>query len=62
MTPTPKAAWTVKEFMAAVGCSRVQVYRLIQRGDIDSRLMGAKRLIITSPHDYVQNLPKSKAA
>ena len=59
MAPIPeKVAWSITEWRQAVGCSRAQVYVLIARGEIDSRVMGTKRLILTPPLDYVRSLPQ----
>jgi predicted DNA-binding transcriptional regulator AlpA len=54
---TKKAAWRITEFAEAIGCSRAQVYILINRGLIPTRKLGKVRLILTSPAEFLRNLP-----
>ena len=61
-SPPEKVAWSITEWRQAVGCSRGQVYNLIARHEIDSRVMGTKRLILTPPLDYVRGLPEKADA
>lgn len=51
-----RVAWSVKDWAAAVSCSRVTVHRLIKGNVIKSKLMGRKRLILTPPEEYVASL------
>ena len=58
MQTTPeRAAWSIKDWAFAVGCSRVHVHRLIQKGVLKTRLMGTRRLILTTPQEFVECLP-----
>jgi len=53
---TTRVAWSVKDWAAAVSVSRVTVYRLVRANAIRSKLMGRKRLILTTPEEYVDGL------
>jgi len=54
--PVTRVAWSVKDWAAAVSVSRVTVHRLIKADAIRTTLMGRKRLILTTPEEYVENL------
>jgi len=60
--PVTRVAWSVKDWAAAVSVSRVTVHRLIKADIIRSKLMGRKRLILTTPEEYVAGLDASNAA
>jgi predicted site-specific integrase-resolvase len=51
-----RVAWSVKDWAAAVSVSRVTVHRLIKADMIRTKLMGRKRLILTTPEEYVEGL------
>lgn len=51
-----RVAWSVRDWAAAVSVSRVTVHRLVKANLIRSKLMGRKRLILTSPEEYVEGL------
>jgi excisionase family DNA binding protein len=56
MAETARVAWTIRDWAEAVSCSKVHVHRLIRDGKIETRKMGRKRLILTSPEPYVKSL------
>jgi len=51
-----RVAWSVKDWATAVSVSRVTVHRLVRANAIRSKLMGRKRLILTTPEEYVDGL------
>ena len=51
-----RVAWSVRDWAAAVSVSRVTVHRLVKANVIKSKLMGRKRLILTTPEEYVDGL------
>jgi len=53
---TRRVAWSIKDWAAAVSISRVTVHRLVKANAIRSTLMGRKRLILTTPEEYVEGL------
>ena len=55
-TTPEKCAWTVMEWCRATTLSRPTVYGLINGGQIESVLFGAKRLILTPPLAYLRSL------
>ena len=56
MDNASKVAWTVKEWAALVSLSRPYVHILIKNNTIDSVKAGSRRLITTSPEDYLARL------
>lgn len=54
--PTPKVAWTVKEFSAATSICESLVWRLIRENRIISIKFGARRLIRTPPEAFLASL------
>lgn len=57
----PKAdqlGWPVKDWEAATSLSHTTVYSLLKSGRIDSVKLGSKRLILTSPSDFLASLKK----
>ncbi len=55
--PNPnKAGWRINEWGPAVGIGRSQVCELIAAGAIDSVKLGAARIIVTSPTDFLASL------
>jgi predicted site-specific integrase-resolvase len=54
--PITRVAWSVRDWAAAVSVSRVTVHRLVKADLIKSKLMGRKRLILTTPEEYVEGL------
>jgi hypothetical protein len=57
-----RVAWSVKDWAYAVSITRTTVHRLISTNIIRSRLMGKKRLILTPPDEYVEELKKTHGA
>lgn len=58
MAENGKVAWTVKEWAPLVSLSRSYVHILIQQNAIDSVKAGTRRLITTSPDEYLARLIK----
>jgi hypothetical protein len=56
-SPANKVAWTIPEWAHAIGLSRSYVTALISKRAIDSVKLGYKRLITTSPSDFIKALP-----
>jgi excisionase family DNA binding protein len=54
-----KVAWGIAEWAKSIGVSRSYVTALISKGRIESVKLGYKRLITTSPADFVKDLPKN---
>jgi hypothetical protein len=48
-----KVGWRVREWAAAVGCCRAQVYLMLNRGELDSVKVGRMRIITTSPDQFL---------
>ena len=55
-TSPAKVGWRPMEWADAVGLCRASVYNLLAAGSIDSVKIGAARVIITSPADYLARL------
>ena len=51
-----KAGWPIAEWGRDVGVSRSTTYELLGAGRIKSVKLGAKRLITTSPRDFLASL------
>jgi hypothetical protein len=51
-----KAAWKVREWSQAVGCSRSRTHERIAQKRVASVKFGATRLITTSPEDFIASL------
>jgi hypothetical protein len=58
--PTERVAWRPNQWLKAAGWpfSRPTLYREIHAGRLDARMAGGNTLILTSPRDYLANLPK----
>ncbi len=59
----PKAdqlGWPVRDWKTATSLSHTTVYALIKSGRIDSAKFGAKRLILTSPADFLASLKQGE--
>lgn len=56
-----KVGWRINEFADAVGLCRASVYNLLAAGSIDSVKIGAARIIVTAPRDYLTALAKEAA-
>jgi hypothetical protein len=56
-----KVAWSVKSWCAAVELSPAYCYELLAAGKIQSVNIGGKRLIITSPREFVVELARKVA-
>jgi excisionase family DNA binding protein len=56
MTTPPIVAWTVRDWAEQTSLSKTYVYILINAGTIASVKAGKKRLITTSPIEYIQSL------
>lgn len=54
LSDTVRVAWSVNEWASAVGIGKSTAWLLLQRGDIPSIKVGAKRLIVISPATYVE--------
>jgi hypothetical protein len=54
------AAWRPSEWLKAAGnpFSRPMLYLEIHRGRIDARKAGRATIILTSPREYFESLPK----
>lgn len=54
-TPNPdnQVAWTVKDWCAATTLSPAYTYELLAAGELKSAKVGNKRLITTSPRDFI---------
>jgi len=52
-----KVAWTIPEWAFAVGLSRSYVTSLISEGRVTSVKLGYKRLITTTPDEFLAALP-----
>ena len=59
MNETPIVAWTVRDWARQTSLGRSYVYILINAGKIGSVKSGRKRLITTSPKDYIASLAKA---
>lgn len=60
-SPT-KAGWRPIEWAADAGISRAYCYRLLEAGTLRSVKIGAARVIITSPSEYLARLAAEQAA
>jgi excisionase family DNA binding protein len=54
-----KVAWGINEWAHALGVSRSYVTSLIAANKIKSVKLGYKRLITTSPADFIKDLPST---
>jgi excisionase family DNA binding protein len=54
-----KVAWGIPEWAHALGVSRSYVTSLISKDKIKSVKLGYKRLITTSPADFIKDLPRN---
>jgi excisionase family DNA binding protein len=55
-TDPPIRAWTVRDWAHITSLSKSYVYVLLNRHVITSVKSGKRRLITTSPDDYIQRL------
>jgi hypothetical protein len=55
-----RLSWRVKDWLKAAGYpfSKPVLYSEIHAGRIDARKIGKNTLIITSPREYLESLPK----
>jgi hypothetical protein len=53
-----KAGWRPKMWAQDVNISRAKTYQLINDGSIETVKIGAARIIVTSPADYLRSLAK----
>jgi hypothetical protein len=55
-----RLSWRINDWLKEAGYpfSRAAIYNEIRRGRIDARKAGDNTLILTSPHDYLESLPK----
>jgi hypothetical protein len=53
-----KVAWRVKEWAASVGLGQTKVFALIRDNRIRAAMIDGRRLILTSPADFVKSLPR----
>lgn len=51
-----QVAWSIKNFCAAVDISPAYAYELLAAGKIRAVKVGGKRLITTSPRDFIASL------
>ena len=49
-----RVAWSPRDWCRAVSVSPAHLYELIQAGKVRSAKVGGKRLVITSPRDFVE--------
>jgi excisionase family DNA binding protein len=52
-TSIDRAAWRIADWCAATGLGRTTVFDLISAGRIKSIKIGARRLITTSPNEFI---------
>ena len=57
-----KVAWTVEEWKTATGLGNTTVFELMKRGALRSVSVGRRRLILTSPVEYLNSLANGRAA
>jgi len=51
----PRLAWTVREWGRLTSLSKSYVHILIGRGEVKSRLVGKRRLILTPPEEFLRD-------
>lgn len=56
MADPPVVAWTVKDWAHQTSLSKSYVYILVAKKKLASVKAGTRRLITTSPADYLQSL------
>ena len=61
-SPDTKAAWSINDWRAEVGISRVRCYEEIKLGRVTAKKCGSRTLIVTSPKEWLDNLPDMAAA
>lgn len=52
-----KAAWRIPEWASATGVGRSKIYELLAAGQIASVCIGRRRVIVTSPADFIKAMP-----
>jgi len=53
-----RLSWRVSEWLRDVRVSRSKLYNAIRAGRVDVRKDGRATLILTSPREYVESLPR----
>lgn len=53
---TEKLGWSCKDWQHATGISHSSVYELLKANKLDSVKFLGKRLILTSPRDFLESL------
>jgi hypothetical protein len=56
-----QAAWSIKSWCADLDISPAYAYELISAGRVESVKLGGKRLIVTSPKDFIARLAEEAA-
>ena len=51
--PVEPLAWPVKKWCATVSLSESYAYELMSNGTLDSIKVGGKRLIVTTPREFI---------
>jgi len=59
---TDKAAWSINGWCDEAGICRVRCYQEIKIGRITAKKCGSRTLIVTSPKEWLNNLPDMEAA
>lgn len=58
---TTKAAYTVSEFLGAFGLGRTKFYELVNTGEIKTRKVGAKTLVLAvDAQAWLDSLPENR--
>jgi hypothetical protein len=57
MAELQQLGWPLNDWAKVVGCSRALVYELLADRKIASKKLGAKRLIVTPPAEFLASLP-----
>ncbi len=55
-----KVAWTVDEWKAATGLGNTTVFELLRRKELRSVAVGRRRLVLTSPAEYLNGLARGQ--
>jgi hypothetical protein len=61
VNPPTQVAWSVKNWCAATDLSPAYTYELIAAKVVKSAKVGGKRLITTSPRDFLASLAEDAA-
>jgi hypothetical protein len=57
-TAQQERLWRIADWLRATGLSRSKLYNAIRDGRVDVRKDGRATLILTSPRQYVESLPR----